>query len=360
MTAPDTDEHRAHDGGQNHRHDDGGDPAHHRHGHDPTGALRGLIRPHSHDAAVSVDEALSSSDAGMRALAISLAGLGATALVQLAILLVSGSVSLLADTIHNAADALTAVPLAVAFWLGRRPPNRRYTYGYGRIEDLAGVCVVVFIGASAILALVEALTRLVHPATVHNLPWVAAAGVAGVAGNEVVARYRITVGRRIGSAALEADGHHARTDGLSSLGVVAGAIGVLAGWQAADAVFGIIITVTILVVVRTAVRDIYRRLMDAVDPALVAQVESLLAVQPGVEAVEAVRLRWVGHNLHCEADIVAAAQLSLAAAHDVGEHAQHELLHEIHRLASVTVHVNPTEHDGSDAHAVTAHHRHGL
>jgi cation diffusion facilitator family transporter len=315
-----------------------------------------LFRPHSHDAADSVDDALATSTAGMTALKISLAGLAATASVQLAILVFSGSVALLADTIHNFADALTALPLAVAFWLGRWTPTRRYTYGYGRAEDLAGIFVVLTVAVSALVAGYEAISRLVHPATVTHLPWVAAAGAVGFAGNEIVARYRIRAGRRIGSAALEADGYHARTDGFSSLGVVAGAVGIAAGWPSADPVFGLLITISILVVVRNSAREIYRRLMDAVDPALVDQVEAVVAATPGVETVEAVRLRWIGHSLHAEVDIVCDTALALGAAHDIAEAARHRLLHQVRRLTTVTVHSDPCGHDGTDPHALTAHH----
>ena len=343
-----------HDHGEGH--DSAGHAHHHAHHSGLRGLLEGLIRPHSHDPADSVDDAVASSAAGMRALKVSLGGLALTAAVQLAILVLSGSVALLADTIHNFADALTAGPLAIAFWLGRRPANRRYTYGYGRAEDLAGVFVVLVVAASAVVAAYEAVDRLIHPAPVSHLPWVAAAGLVGFAGNEIVARYRLQIGRRIGSAALEADGYHARTDGFTSLGVVASAIAMAAGWKAADSVFGLVITLSILVVVRSSARDIYRRLMDAVDPHLVDRAESVLASTPGVERVETVRLRWIGHNLHSEADIACDTNLSLGAAHDIAEEARHRLLHQVRRLNSVTVHTNPCGHDGHDPHALTAHH----
>ena len=209
---------------------------------------------------------------------------------------VSGSVALLGDTLHNAADALTAVPLGIAFVVGRRPPTRRYTYGYGRAEDLAGVVIVVIIAASSALAAYEAVTRLAHPRPVSNLIAVAVAAVIGFTGNELVARYRIRVGRKIGSAALVADGLHARTDGFTSLAVLLGVGGVAIGWDWADPVVGLLITVAILAVLRQAAREIYRRLMDAVDPALVDQVEQTLRATPGVLAVGQVRLRWIGHQ----------------------------------------------------------------
>jgi cation diffusion facilitator family transporter len=343
--------HHRHDGSHHHGHGHS-----HGHGRGLGGALAGVLRPHSHDAADALDDALESSAEGMRALRTSLAGLAFTAVAQLVVLVASGSVALAADTIHNFADALTAVPLGLAFLLGRRPANRRYTYGYGRSEDLAGICVVLAVAASAVVAGWAAVDRLVHPHPVGHLAWVAAAGVVGCVGNEVVARHRITVGRRIGSAALEADGHHARTDGLASLGVVAGAVGVALGWPDADPVFGLAITATILVVVRHAARDIYRRLMDAVDPALVEHIEAVLAGTTGVDAVDRVRVRWVGHTLHAEAEITSDAGLSLGAAHDVAEDARHELLHRVRRLTSVTIHTSPTAVGGRDPHARTAHH----
>jgi len=199
------------------------------HGTGRLGRLRHLVRPHSHEAADQVDAAMEASAGGMRALWISLAVLAGTALVQAAVVAVSGSVALLGDTLHNAADAVTAVPLGIAFLAGRRLPNRRYTYGYGRAEDLAGVVIVLVIAASSALAAYEAVTRLAHPRPVSNLVAVAVAAVIGFAGNELVARYRIRVGRRIGSAALVADGVHARTDGFTSLAVLLGAGGVAAG-----------------------------------------------------------------------------------------------------------------------------------
>ncbi|HET6873533.1 MAG TPA: cation diffusion facilitator family transporter [Acidimicrobiales bacterium] len=340
-----------------HDHDDG---HHDDHGHEHPGGLRGLIAgivsPHSHDTADTVAAALSATDEGVRALKVSLALLAVTAGLQLAVVLASGSVALLSDTIHNFADALTALPLGVAFWMSRRPPTSRYTYGFGRAEDLAGIFIVAVMAASSALAAVEAALRLAHPMHIGHLPWVAAAGAIGFAGNESVAVYRIRVGRRIGSAALVADGMHARTDGLTSLAVVAGAGGVALGWKQADPVVGLAITLAILLVLRRAARDIYRRLMDSVDPELVAQAREVLAHVPGVAAVDRVRLRWLGHQLLAEADIRADAAISLAEGHDIAERAQHDLLHRLPRLAGATIHLNPT---GPDPHDVTAHHFEG-
>src|SRR5712691_9826978 len=261
--------HHDHTHGHGHGHEGG---ENHGRGRGALGGVWGKVahffRPHSHEAADKVDAAMESSAEGMRALWISLAVLGATTVMQAVVVAVSGSVALLGDTLHNAADALTAVPLGIAFVLGRRPPTRRYTYGYGRAEDLAGVAIVV--------AAYVAIDRLMHPQKVSHLWAVAVAALVGFAGNELVARYRIRVGRKIGSAALVADGLHARTDGFTSLAVLLGVGGVALGWDWADPVVGLAITAAILGVLYQAGREIYRRLMDAVDPAVVDQAEQTL------------------------------------------------------------------------------------
>jgi cation diffusion facilitator family transporter len=299
-----------------------------------------MLRPHSHDATGKVDAVMEASAEGIRALWISLAVLGGTAVLQAAVVAISGSVALLGDTLHNAADALTAVPLGIAFVVGRRPPTRRYTYGYGRAEDLAGVVIVVVIAASSALAGYVAVTRLAHPRPVTHLVAVAAAAVIGFTGNEVAARYRIRVGRKIGSAALVADGLHARTDGFTSLAVLPGVAGVAIGWDWADPVVGLVITVAILAVLRQAGREIYRRLMDAVDPALVDQVEQTLRATPGVLDVGQVRLRWIGHRLRAECEVIVDAGASAVQAHRVAVDAEHNLLHALPRLAAALVHAD--------------------
>jgi cation diffusion facilitator family transporter len=319
--------------------------------------LRHLARPHSHEPADHVDPALEASAAGLRVLWISLAILGGTALVQAVITLVSGSVALLGDTLHNAADALTAVPLGIAFLAGRRPANRRYTYGYGRAEDLAGVVIVAIIGASAVLAAVEAIARLAHPRPVSDLVAVAVAAVAGFAANEAVARYRIRTGRAIGSAALVADGLHARADGFTSLAVLLAAGGSALGWDGADPAVGLLITIAILAVLRQAAREIYRRLMDAVDPALVDAAEAALRGTPGVLGTGAVRLRWIGHRLRAECEVIVDSAASAVAAHQVAASAEHNLLHALPHLTAATVHADPEPAPGDDHHAVLAPHR---
>lgn len=329
-----------------------------RHGHGHAGRrIWHRLRPHSHQAADKVDAALEASAAGIRALWVSLAVLAATAAVQAVVVARSGSVALLGDTLHNAADALTAVPLGIAFVLGRRPPTRRYTYGYGRAEDLAGVVVVLIIAASSALAGYAAVSRLAHPRPVPDLIAVAGAAVIGFIGNEVVARYRVRVGRRIGSAALVADGLHARADGFTSLAVLLGAGGVAAGWDWADPVVGLLITGAILLVLWQAAREIGRRLMDAVDPALVGQVERTLRGTPGVLGVGQVRLRWIGHHLRAECEVTVAGSASAVQAHQVAVDAEHGLLHALPRLTAALVHADPQPLAGTDHHAVLAAHR---
>jgi cation diffusion facilitator family transporter len=304
-------------------------------------AVSDVFGAHSHDAADQVDEALEADVRGRRALWISLGVLALTAGVQAVVVTLTGSVALLGDTLHNVADALTAVPLLVAFWLARRPANDRFTYGYGRAEDLAGLFVVAMIALSSILAGWEAIDRLFHPREVEHVWAVAAAGVVGFCGNELVARYRIRVGREIGSAALVADGLHARTDGFTSLAVVLGAVGVAAGLPWADPVVGLLISIAILGVLRSALKQVGARLMDAVTPEDVRRAKAAVSAVDGVVEVRSLRLRWIGHTLHADGDIVVPADLRVSAGHDIAHHAEEHLLEALPRLTSVVLHVSP-------------------
>ncbi|QKG18620.1 cation diffusion facilitator family transporter [Actinomadura verrucosospora] len=317
--------------------------------------LAHVVVPHSHEAMDKVDSAMETSRQGMRTLWLSLVILGTTTVVQAVIVVMSGSVALLGDTIHNAADALTAVPLGIAFVLGRRVANRRYTYGYGRAEDLAGIAIVLTITASSALAAYEAVDRLLHPRDITHLGTVAIAAVVGFIGNEWVARYRIRTGRRIGSAALVADGLHARTDGFTSLAVLLGAGGAAIGWRWADPVVGLLITVAILMVLKDAAREVYRRLMDSVDPAMVDTAETALRGVDGVRGLGQVRMRWIGHALRAEADIIVDPDLTIVQAHRVAVDAEHALIHAVPRLTAATVHTDHLTH-GNDPHQPLAHH----
>jgi cation diffusion facilitator family transporter len=316
----------------------------HEHGHDGLLArLLHMVRPHSHDPSQSTDQALEASEEGKRAVLVSLAVLGVTALIQAGVVVLSGSVALLADTVHNLSDALTAVPLWVAFTLARRPPSRRFTYGLGRVEDLAGLVVVLMIAASAVVAAWESIRKIGDPTPVSHLWVVVAAGVVGFLGNEIVAVYRIRVGTRIASTALVADGRHAQADGLTSLGVVVGAIGVALGYPVADPLVGLLITVAILVILYGAVRDVGRRLLDGVDPGLVTRAESVLGGVPGVVDVHEVRMRWIGHRLRADAVLAVDPRLDVGQGHDIATAAGATMKGALPQLDAVTVHIEPLD-----------------
>ncbi|NQX10260.1 cation transporter [Microbacteriaceae bacterium VKM Ac-2855] len=323
-----------------HDHDNQGHHGHGDHSH-PTGIrgfLHGLFVPHSHDASDSIDDALEASREGIRALKVSLVILLTTTVLQLVVVVISGSVALFADTIHNFSDALTAVPLWIAFLLGRRAATRRYTYGLGRAEDLAGLFIVLVVALSAIVAAWQSIQRLLDPHPLENLWWVMAAGVIGFAGNEAVAVYRIRVGRRIGSAALVADGIHARTDGFTSLAVVIGAVGVMLGFPLADPIVGLLISAAIIALLWGTVRSIGRRLMDGIEPELLDRADHALRTTPGVLDVLHLQMRWVGHRLQGSATI-AVVDGSLASATAVVDDAEHRLEHALPNLDGI--HIRP-------------------
>lgn len=319
-----------------HTHAHASDHGHGRHDHDHThgdhghghthpsgirGVLHGIFVPHTHDAADSIDDALTASAAGIRAVKVSLVVLLITTVLQAIVVWFSGSVALLADTVHNFSDALTAVPLWIAFVIGRRAATRRYTFGLHRAEDLAGLFIVAVVALSAIVAAWQAIDRILHPQPLDNLGWVIAAGVIGFLGNEAVAIYRIRVGRRIGSAALVADGVHARTDGFTSLAVVIGGIGVMLGMPLADPIVGLVISAAIVVLLIGTVRSVGRRLMDGIEPELVDEAEHALRHLPEVRDVDDLRLRWAGHRLQGDA-VVRIDDVPLHVANAVAAEAE--------------------------------------
>lgn len=296
---------------------------------------------HGHEHLAPADPSLLGTRQGVRATWISLAGLLATGLFQVLIVSATGSVALLADTIHNFTDALTAIPLLIAFRLARRPPDRRYSYGYHRVEDLAGVIILLIILASAIVASVEAVRRLAHPVQIEHVSWVILAGVVGTIGNEAVASYRMRVGRQIGSAAMVADGLHARVDGLTSLAVVASALGVLAGVPRADAAIGLAITIAIFWTLIQAGRSVLHRLLDGTDEQTITLIEEVAAMVPGVEHVTEARARWTGHHLRAELNVDVDSSLSVRGGHEVADRVRDALLRDVPRLSNCTIHVDP-------------------
>ncbi len=307
-----------------------------------------------------VDPSIASTSRGLWALKWSFVALLATALFQVVVVALSGSVALLADTIHNFADAATAIPLGIAFWLTRRAATRRFTYGLGRVEDLAGIAIVATILASALVAASEAVGRLLHPQPVTMLGAVAVASVIGFLGNEAVAVFRIRVGRQIGSAALVADGYHARVDGWTSLAVLIGVLGAWAGYPLADPVVGLLISAAIVWLGAQAGRPVLVRILDGVDTETVETVAHAAGHVPDVREVTDVRARWLGHRLHTELSVSVTPELSVAAAHAVAKAVRHRLLHDVPHLGSVTVHVDPLGEGGDAYHRILEHAHDGL
>ncbi len=281
--------------GHSHGHENHG----HKHQTGVRGFLTGLLNPHSHDHGdLAIDRAFADNEAGIRTVWIALAALAVTSLLQLSIVFASGSVALLADTAHNIGDGLNSIPLLIAFYLARKAATRRYTYGYGRAEDIAGIFIVLSILVSAGIVFWESFQRLLNPQPLEVIGWVAAAAVIGFLGNEAVAIMQIRVGKRIGSEALIADGLHARTDGLTSLAVLLAAGGARLGFPLADPIIGLGIGVAILFITWDATKRIWYRLMDAVEPEIMDQVEAAVTRHTGVQSIKRLRLRWVGHQLH--------------------------------------------------------------
>jgi len=277
---------------------------------------------HDHDEGHThgvVDPTIATTTRGIWALKWSFVILAATAVLQVVVVYVSHSVALLADTIHNIGDAGTAIPLWIAFLLARRKPTQTFTYGYGRVEDFAGLAIVLIILLSALVAGYQAIDRLIHPQPVVQLGWLAAAGLIGFLGNEAVAVFRIRIGRQINSAALIADGYHARTDGLTSLAVVLGAFGVWMGYPLADPLVGLIITVVILGIVWQSAKAVLTRMLDGVEPHVVSELRLAAQRARGVASVDSVRARWLGHRLYGEMTLGVDPALSLADARKVAD-----------------------------------------
>ena len=303
---------------------------------------------HTHGA---VDPSIISTSRGIWAVKWSFIALMITALLQIFIVYISGSVALLADTIHNFGDAATAIPLWIAFSLARRKPNRQFTYGYGRVEDLAGILIVVLILFSALVAGYQSIIRLIHPQEVMFLQYVAIAALIGFLGNEAVAQFRIKTGKDIGSAALIADGYHARVDGFTSLAVLLGAIGVWMGYPLADPVIGLLITIAILKIVWDSGKIVFSRLLDGVDPEVIDEVRHAVSHVEGVEDVSDTRVRWIGHRLHAEINIAVDPALSVGEGHRIADDARKELLKHLKYLSGTTIHVDPSNESGEKYHS---------
>lgn len=321
----------------------------HSHSHGAEGGDHG----HTHGV---IDPTIATTTKGIWAIKWSFAILAITAALQIVIVIISGSVALLADTIHNLGDAVTAIPLWIAFLLARRPPSRRFTYGLGRVEDLAGLFIVAIILFSAFVAGWQAIDRLINPQPISHLGWVLVAGLIGFAGNEIVAVFRIRVGREINSAALIADGYHARTDGFTSLAVVLGAIGVWAGFPLADPIIGLLITATIFVIVWQSARAVLTRMLDGVEPEILAEIDHAAEHVAGIDRVHAVQARWLGHRLHAELSVQIDPALPLSRAQEIVAAMRAELFAHLPVLSQISIRIEPLGGMGSPPDSHAGHH----
>lgn len=314
--------------------------------------LTGHQHDHTHG---TLDPAFLTTQRGIWALKWSLLALLVTAFFQLCIVLISNSVALLADTIHNFGDAATAIPLWIAFIFARRKPTNRFSYGYGRVEDVAGVLVVLAILISAVVIGYESFNRLFTPHTIEHLWAVVVAAAVGFFGNEAVAVFRLRVGREIGSAALVAEGHHARTDGLASLAVLIGAIGVWLGFPLADPLVGLLITFVIMKIGWESGKSLFTRLLDGVDPEVIDEVRHAANHVPGVDDITEVRVRWIGHRLLAEVNIAVRSDLTVEKGHEIAQEVRHQLLHHLQYLSNVTIHIDPISASGETHHRIAEH-----
>jgi cation diffusion facilitator family transporter len=295
------------------------------------------------------------NQAGLRAVQISTAGMFCVAAIQFVIAWIGGSAGLFADALHNFGDVFTTLALWIAFVISNRAANQRYTYGYYRAEDLAGIFIVLVIIASASASAIESIQKLTSGNIPTQIYLGMAAALVGVAGNELLAQYKIAVGKRINSVPLIADGQHSRSDGLTSLAAFVGLVGVKLGLSKADPIAGIVITIVILTIVYSTSRSVLQRLLDAVDPRIVPSIIATANTIPGVEAVTDVRARWVGHLLHVVMNIEVDAELTLSKAHAIAEEVRHHLFHDIKGISEVVIHTDPSSASG-DYHQKMAHH----
>jgi cation diffusion facilitator family transporter len=310
-----------------------------------------MSHDHSHVRPENVTD-----ERAIRAARLATFALLATALIQLVIVALGRSAALFADALHNLGDVSTTVALWIAFLVSRRMASRAYTFGFQRVEDLAGVFIVLVILASAALAGRESIAKFRSGEAPTHVAISMAAALVGVIGNEAVALYKIRVGRQINSASLVADGLHSRIDGLASLAAFAGLAGVALGMPRADPLAGLVITVVILWVAVGAIREVAWRLLDRVDPEIVHQIEHVAESVPGVEDARDVRARWAGRSLFVTLAISLDGALPLTEAHAIAEEVRHALLHDVPGVAMVDVHMDPSGDAREAAHAGTAHH----
>ncbi len=330
-----------------HDHIDDHDRHHHGHAghdHDHKSGILGWIQhtfAHSHDVHDKVDDVMESNAKGFWATKWALVSLGITSVIQIVITWFSGSTALFADTVHNLGDGANSIPLLIAFTLQRRASSRRFTYGYGRTEDLAGLFIVLTIAISAAVAGYESIRKLIDPQPMEYLGWVTAAAIIGFIGNEAVAILQIRTGRQIGSAALIADGQHARIDGFTSLAVLVAVIGALVGIPILDPIIGLLITITILVILKSAGASIFRRILDGIEPEILTQVEHAPLHVDGVRSVERVRARWLGHKVHADLHVVVDREMSVNDASTIAVGVKAALAEQVPAFGDAMISVGP-------------------
>ncbi|MEM7031728.1 MAG: cation diffusion facilitator family transporter [Chloroflexota bacterium] len=322
--------------------------------------LPGFDHDHAETDSVAVDEAVRDNNLGILTIWVSLGVLFLTTIFQAAIYYFGNSVALLADTAHNFVDALNSIPLLIAFYLARRLATRRFTYGFGRAEDIAGVFIVLSIVYSAGLILIESFQRLFNPHPLDNLGLIAIAALVGFIGNEGVANLQIRVGKRIGSDAMVADGQHARIDGITSLAVLVAVFGSWINLPILDPIIGILIGVAIVGIAWNAIKKVFYRLMDGVDPGIVSRIEHFAEQVDGVERIAKLRVHWVGHRLFAEITAVVDETRSLVESHYLGQHIQQALYEAIPAMGETVVQFEPsykhqaqTQNQQIDANGIT-------
>ncbi|MBI5793956.1 cation transporter [Candidatus Uhrbacteria bacterium] len=306
-----------------------GHHAHHTHDHG---------HEHSHDHSDTTrDRGIWSTSIGIRAVKTSLLCLAATAALQAVVVVFSESVALLADTVHNFGDAATAIPLWIAFRYATRKPTERFTYGFGRVEDIAGMIVLMLIAASAAVAAYESVMRIIHPEPIQNVVAVAAASLVGFGGNMLAAHVRIKAGREIGSAALVADGRHAQTDSYTSLAVLLGAAGVWLGFPLADPIIGALISVAIFCILVQASRDVLVRTIDGMDPEMLQRISSAAVSVAGVRHCGRVRARWSGHRIHADLSLAISEHATIAEAERIRQQVELIVRNAVPELADIII-----------------------
>jgi cation diffusion facilitator family transporter len=262
------------------------------------------------------------------AIAFSALGLALTGGTELALALVTHSVALLGDALHNLSDVSTSFVVFLGFFLSRRLPSRTHNYGHERAEDIAGLGVALFIWLSAIFAGVESYMKLVHNTPTHYLAAGMGAAVLGMVGNLAVSRYKASVGQRIHSVTLISDAKHSWLDVVSSCGALVGLIGVAVGFKWADPVAGLLVTVFIVHVGYEVTQEVLHHLMDGIEPEHLTQAEAAATTVPGVLSASA-RGRWMGRSLMLEIDGELAADTTLENAMTIGRAVEQAVLNAI-------------------------------